>query len=87
MIDAATDTLYEAWRAGIDLAARAADHLRIDAIARLEETVLAELPAGMMRPIDIVAAAITRIDHAPAVLGPMEIVGLTELSPCWRPLL
>ena len=87
MIDAATDTLYKAWRAGIDLAARAADHLRIDAIARLEEAVLAELPAGMMRPIDIVAAAITRIDHAPAVLGPMEIVGLTELSPCWRPLL
>lgn len=87
MIDAATDTLYKAWRAGIDLAARATDHLRIDAIARLEEAVLAELPAGMMRPIDIVAAAITRIDHAPAVLGPMEIVGLTELSPCWRPLL
>ncbi|HVB80750.1 MAG TPA: PD-(D/E)XK nuclease family protein [Candidatus Binataceae bacterium] len=87
MIDAATDTLYKAWRAGIDLAARATDHLRIDAIARLEEAVLADLPAGMMRPIDIVAAAITRIDHAPAVLGPMEIVGLTELSPCWRPLL
>ena len=87
MIDAATDTLYKAWRAGIDLAARATDHLRIDAIARLEEAVLAELPAGMMRPIDIVAAATTRIGHAPAVLGPMEIVGLTELSPCWRPLL
>jgi hypothetical protein len=87
MIDAATDTLYKAWRAGIDLAARATDHLRIDAIARLEEAVLAELPADMMRPIDIVAAAITRIDHAPAILGPMEIVGLTELSPCWRPLL
>jgi hypothetical protein len=41
----------------------------------------------MMRPIDIVAAAISRIAHAPAVLGPMEITGLTELSPCWRPLL
>lgn len=87
MIDAATDTLYKAWRGGIDLAARATDHLRIDAIARLEEAVLAELPAGMMRPIDIVAAATARIGHAPAVLGPMEIVGLTELSPCWRPLL
>ncbi|MDQ0470139.1 PD-(D/E)XK nuclease family protein [Labrys wisconsinensis] len=87
MIDAATDTLYKAWRSGIDLAARATDHLRIDAIARLEEAVLAELPAGMMRPIDIVAAATSRIGHAPAVLGPMEIVGLTELSPCWRPLL
>jgi len=41
----------------------------------------------MMRPLDIVAAATTRVAHAPAVLGPMEITGLTELSPCWRPLL
>jgi hypothetical protein len=34
----------------------------------------------MMRPLDIVAAATARIAHAPAVLGPMEIVGLTELA-------
>lgn len=87
MIDAAADTLHKAWRAGIDLAVRATDHPRLDAIARLEAAVLAQLPFGMMRPVDIVAAATTRIAHAPAVLGPMEIVGLTELSPCWRPLL
>jgi len=87
MIDAAADTLHKAWRAGIDLAARAADHPRLAAIARLEEAVLDQLPAGMMRPLDIVIAATARIGHAPAVLGPMEIVGLTELSPCWRPLL
>lgn len=87
MIDAAVDTLHKAWRAGIDLAARAADHPRLAAIARLEATVLDQLPPGMMRPVDIVAAATNRIGHAPAVLGPIEIVGLTELSPCWRPLL
>ncbi|RWJ60443.1 MAG: PD-(D/E)XK nuclease family protein [Mesorhizobium sp.] len=87
MIDAAADTLYKAWRAGIDLAARAADHPRLDAIARLEAAVLKQLPAGMMRPVDIVAGATARIAHAPAVLGPVEIAGLTELSPCWRPLL
>ncbi|TXG85106.1 MAG: PD-(D/E)XK nuclease family protein [Sphingomonadales bacterium] len=87
MIDAAADTLHKAWRAGIDLAARAGDHPRLAAIARLETTVLDQLPPGMMRPLDIVAAATARIAHAPAVLGPMEIVGLTELSPCWRPLL
>jgi hypothetical protein len=34
----------------------------------------------MMRPLDIVAAATARIAHAPAVLGPMEIAGLTELA-------
>lgn len=87
MIDAAADTLHKAWRAGLDLAARAADHPRLGAIARLEAAVLDQLPSGMMRPLDIVAAATARINHAPAVLGPMEITGLTELSPCWRPLL
>lgn len=87
MIDAAADTLVKAWRAGIDLAAHAADHPRLGAIARLEAAVLDQLPHGMMRPVDIVAAATSRIAHAPAVLGPIEIVGLTELSPCWRPLL
>ncbi|ALC11375.1 PD-(D/E)XK nuclease family protein [Sphingopyxis sp. 113P3] len=88
MIDAAADTLHKAWRAGIDLAARATDgHPRLAAIARLEAAVLDQLPNGMLRPLDIAAAATERLAHAPAVLGPMEIVGLTELSPCWRPLL
>ena len=72
MIDAAADTLHKAWRAGIDLAARAADHPRLAAIARLEAAVLDQLPSGMMRPLDIVAAATARIGHAPAVLGPMS---------------
>ena len=87
MVDAAADTLQKAWRAGIDLAARADDHPRLDSIARLEAAVLAQLPPAMMRPADIVAAACKRLNHAPAVLGPVEIIGITELSPCWRPLL
>lgn len=87
MIGAAADTLHKVWRAGVDLAACAGVHPRLAAIARLESAVLDQLPPGMMRPLDIVAAATARIAHAPAVLGPMEIVGLTELSPCWRPLL
>lgn len=85
MIGASADTLRKAWRAGIDN--RSADHPRVDAIAQLEAAVLAQLPDGMMRPVDIVAAANSRIAHAPAVLGAIEIVGLTDLSPCWRPLL
>ena len=46
-----------------------------------------QLPSGVMRPTDLVAAASQRLGHAQAVLGPVEIVGITELSPCWRPLL
>src|SRR3546814_17853600 len=87
MVDAAADTLHKAWRASIDLAARAGDHPRLDSIARLEAAVLAQLPPGMMRPTDLVARALERVAHAHAVLGPLEIVGITELSPCWRPLL
>lgn len=87
MVAAAADTLHKAWRAGIDLAARAGDHPRLDSIARLEATVLAQLPPGMMRPTDLVGRALQRIAHARKVLGPVEIVGITELSPCWRPLL
>lgn len=87
MVDAAADTLHKAWRAGIDLAARAGDHPRLESISRLEAAVLAQLPSGRMRPTDLVDRALQRIAHAQAVLGPVEIVGITELSPCWRPLL
>ena len=87
MLAASADTLHKAWRADIDLAARASEHPRLESIARLEAAVLAQLPPGMMRPTDLVAAARLRLGHARAVLGPIEIVGITELSPCWRPLL
>ncbi|EQD64639.1 hypothetical protein B2A_01900, partial [mine drainage metagenome] len=87
MIDAAADTLHKAWRAGIDLQVRATERPRLDAVARLEAAVLDHLPPSMMRPVDIAAAAAKRIAHAPTVIGPVEIVGLTELAPCWRPLL
>lgn len=87
MVNAAADTLHKVWRAGIDLSARAADHPRLEALAHLEAAVLAELPAGMLRPMDIVACARSRIHHSQKVLGALTVEGLTELSPCWRPLL
>ncbi len=86
MVGAATDTLHKVWRAGIDLSARAGDDPRIDAVAKLEAAILASLPAGMLRPCDIVAAASARIAYAAAVLGPIRISSITELAPCWRPL-
>ena len=87
MIGAASDTLRKAWLAGINLAARSTDHPRLDAIANLEAAVLAELPSGMLRPTDIVSAACNRVGYAKSVFGEIEIVGMTDLSPCWRPLL
>ncbi|WP_345938785.1 hypothetical protein [Sphingomonas yabuuchiae] len=87
MIDAAADTLHKVWRSGIDLAARAHEHPRLESIARLEAAVQDRLPPGMMRPADLASAALKRLAHAPAILGSVEIVGITELSPSWRPLL
>jgi PD-(D/E)XK nuclease superfamily len=87
MVDASAEALQKAWCAGIDLTARAGDHPRLDSIARLEAAVLARLPSGMMRPTELVAAACQRLEYASAIFGPIEIVGITELSPCWRPLL
>ena len=86
-IAAAADTLRKAWRAGLDLSARAGEHPRILSVARLERAVLERLPATMMRPSDMAAAAMARLDHAPALLGPVAVIGITELSPSWRPLL
>ncbi len=87
MIGAAVETLHKVWRAGIDLQARAMDHSRLRSMARLEEAVLAALPPAAMRPVDLAAAALQRLDHTTALFGPIAIVGITELSPCWRPLL
>lgn len=56
-------------------------------MAALEKAVLNALPPAMMRPVDLVAAGMKRLDHAKALFGSIEIVGITELSPCWRPLL
>ena len=87
MVGALVDTLRKAWRAGVDLQARAGEHPRIASIASLEERILAALPPAMMRPVDLVAAGLQRLNHVDALFGPIEIVGITELSPCWRPLL
>jgi hypothetical protein len=83
-------TLQRAWVAGVDLAARAAAAgapARLMTLARIEQTVLARLPAGQQRPADLVAAARARLSFAPAVLGPVTIVGVPDLDPVWRGLL
>jgi hypothetical protein len=87
MVGAAVDTLRKAWRAGLDLQARAAQHPRLSSIAALEKAVLDALPSAMLRPTDLVASALRRLDYAETLFGPIEIIGITELSPCWRPLL
>jgi hypothetical protein len=85
MVEACVGTLRKVWTARIDLAT--GDHPRLASLAALESALLPLLPSGMKRPGELVDAALLRVQHAPAVLGSVEVRGLTELEPCWRPLL
>jgi len=82
---AVTATFDKAWRAGVDLSE--VGHLRTAALASLEQAVIQRLPASMNRPGDLVALALQRVGHAPAVIGQLEIHGHSEMSPCWRRLM
>ena len=41
----------------------------------------------MKRPEQLVQLAMQRTGHAAKTIGPLEIHGHSEMSPCWRPLL
>lgn len=85
MVRAAVNTLDKVWRANIDLSTRTAP--RLSALYSLEVETLHRLPPSMKRPKELVELACARIEHAPTILGPVEIHGHSEMSPCWRPLL
>lgn len=87
MVSASASTLQKVWLAGIDLGARAHEHPRLQSLASLEAGVLKRLPHSMMRPNALVDAACRRLEHAKAILGPIEIKGVSGFSPCWRPLI
>lgn len=85
MVDACVGTLRKVWTARIDL--HTGGHARLASLAALETALLPLLPSGMKRPGELVDAALQRVQHAPAVFGDVDVLGLTELEPCWRPLL
>ena len=87
MVTASAGTLRKSWRSGLDLQDEAPLHPRIASVARLEVSVLQRLPASAMRPADVVAKAMQRLHLAETLFGSIHILGATELSPCWRPLL
>ena len=85
MARAVVTTLEKVWRAGIELST--SSHPRLKALAALERDVLRRLPPSMKRPAELVDLARSRIRHAPAVLGEVEIHGHSEMPICWRALL
>ena len=83
-------TLTKVWHADLDLQCLAAEQpgiKRLAVLARLETAVLTLLPAAMLPASALVDAALSRIDHAPAVLGALDCRSLLHLAPCWQRLL
>jgi PD-(D/E)XK nuclease superfamily len=85
IVRAAVDTLDKVWHAAVDLSSY--KQPRIEALSTLERAVLERLPACMKKPKEMVELALGRIQHAPAVLGPIDVHGHSEMSPAWRGLL
>ncbi|ABE62795.1 conserved hypothetical protein [Nitrobacter hamburgensis X14] len=76
-------TLDKVWRANVRLSESV--HPRLTTLARLEEEIVGRLPASMRRPSELVELASLRLELAKSVIGPVEIHGHSEMSPCWRP--
>lgn len=83
---AAARSLAAAWRAGIDLQARAGTGERWSELAGLERHVEASLAPGVLLPPRLVAAALTRAPLAPTLTGPVVIDRVTDLPPLYHGL-
>ena len=46
-----------------------------------------QLPPSMQLSPALAECALERLRHAPAVIGPIEVRGHSEMPPCWRQLL
>lgn len=79
-------TLSELWRSGGDLRSADASPRAAD-LAMIDARVRAALPSGVLVPPDLRDAALSRLRHAPAVLGAVALDGILEVEPVWRPLL
>ena len=85
MPNACANTLMKFWLSGIDRETHAG-HPRMKAILALEDAVMEAMPANLLRPADVAAAALARIRHAPMIFGSVVFKGMTDLHPVWRPL-
>jgi len=83
---AVASTLSKVWRAGIDLESRRLEKPRIAALADLEKAVIEKLPVSMKRPAELSNLALARIGFAARIFGDIDIVGRTQMSAVWRPL-
>src|ERR1700693_4283963 len=79
--------LHKVWNADIDLEVAAQGGAsRLRDLAGIGRRRRARLPAGMLLPDDLCAAALKRVDRAPVLLGPVRIEKVCWIPPLWRKL-
>ena len=87
MTRSAASTLIRLWNADFALGDRAHENSRLQDLATIEARVRENLAADVLNPRDLRDAALRRVPHAPAVLGPVELDRVAQVAPVWRPLL
>jgi PD-(D/E)XK nuclease superfamily protein len=88
MTRAIARTLHKAWDADLDLRNIAdAKPGRMHDLALIEDRVKTQLPQVILLPRALRDAALTRIQYAFWLLGPVRLEGLTFIAPVWRPLI
>jgi len=83
---AAAASLMKLWMSGIRREALP-DHPRIQSILALDEAVRERLPATARPHDEVIRIALDHLHHAPKVIGPVTVEGMTELHVVWRNLL
>ena len=87
MTRAMARTLQKIWNADIDLDAMARTGApRVQDLAAIERRVRDQLPAGVLLPRDLCAAALARVERAPELVGPVRIESISWIPPLWRRL-
>lgn len=85
-VSASAATLQKFWLSDSELI-ESSDHPRVQSLRVLEAAVVEALPRHMRTPADIIALAIGNAHNARTILGNIEIKGMTDVHPAWRPLL
>src|ERR1700732_1938966 len=80
-------TLSAVWDADLSLSGMAHENARPGDLALIEQRVTAALPAGVLAPLSRRNVGGARLEHAPALLGPVKLDRLSTVAPIWRLLL
>lgn len=82
---AATKTLRAMWDA--DIGVEEGSTPRLADLALLERRIRLALPPGIILPRSLRDLALLRVQHAPHVVGDIELDRVPDIAPIWRPLL